>query len=149
MVTAAACIRHEQRQYDKLDAIDEASCRPDFGVGIYPGLIIDNDGKLRPELTPNEKTPPMFFAQAIDDRVKAENAIVLALALKAVNVPAELHIYDAGGHGFGLQIWFFCAVVRSEASATAIKPAESGRLPRVTICSVIVSSVKIGFDGSI
>jgi acetyl esterase/lipase len=102
-LTAAACIRHESRQYETIDAVDDVSCRPDFGVVIYPGLIVDSDNKLRLELTPSEKTPPMFFAQAIDDRVKAENAIVLALALKAVNVPAELHIYDAGGHGFGLR----------------------------------------------
>jgi acetyl esterase/lipase len=102
-LTVATCVRYEQRQYDRQDAVDEISCRPDFGVVIYPGLVIDNAGKLRPELQPSEKTPPMFFAQAIDDRVKAENAIVMALALKAVNVPAELHIYDAGGHGFGLR----------------------------------------------
>jgi acetyl esterase/lipase len=102
-LTVATCVRYEQRQYDKQDTVDEVSCRPDFGVVIYPGLVIDNAGKLRPELQPSEKTPPMFFAQAIDDRVKAENAIVMALALKAVNVPAELHIYDAGGHGFGLR----------------------------------------------
>jgi acetyl esterase/lipase len=102
-LTAATCIRHAKRQYDKLDAIDEVSCRPDFGVVIYPGLIVDKEGKLRPELEPNDKTPPMFFAQAIDDRVNPQNAIVLALALKGVGVPSELHIYDAGGHGFGLR----------------------------------------------
>ena len=102
-LTAATCIRHEQRQYDKLDAIDNVSCRPDFGIVIYPGLIVDRGDKLRQELQPSEKTPPMFFAQAIDDRVNPQNAIVLALALKSVNVPAELHIYDAGGHGFGLR----------------------------------------------
>ena len=102
-LTVATCVRHEQRQYDKLDSVDEVSCQPDFGVVIYPGLVIDMAGKLRPELQPTEKTPPMFFAQAMDDRVKAENAIVMALALKAVNVPAELHIYDSGGHGFGLR----------------------------------------------
>jgi acetyl esterase/lipase len=102
-LTAATCLRHQARQYDKLDAVDEVSCRPDFGVLIYPGLVIDNTGKLRPELQPSDTTPPMFLAQAIDDRVKAENSIVLAMALKAVGVPAELHIYDAGGHGFGLR----------------------------------------------
>lgn len=102
-LTAATCCGYEKRLYDKLDAIDEVSCRPDFGVLVYAGLIIDDAGKLKPEFQPTDKTPPMFFAHALDDRIKPENSIALLLALRGVGVPAELHLYDSGGHGFGLR----------------------------------------------
>ena len=43
----------------------------------------------------------MFFVHAGDNRVSPENSVTMYLALKHANVPAELHIYASGGHGFG------------------------------------------------
>ena len=108
-LTAITCLRHGERQYDKLDAIDEVSCRPDFGILIYPGYLADADGKLKPEFQPTKDTPPMFFAHAMDDRVTPDSSIAMARALKAVGVPSELHVYDGGGHGFGLRKSQFAA----------------------------------------
>ncbi|MAD80347.1 MAG: xylanase, partial [Planctomycetaceae bacterium] len=48
-------------------------------------------------------SPPTFFAHASDDRISSENSITMYLALKKAKVPAELHIYASGGHGFGLR----------------------------------------------
>ena len=45
----------------------------------------------------------MFFAFAMDDRVTVDGSFALAKALKATGIPAELHMYDSGGHGFGLR----------------------------------------------
>jgi dipeptidyl aminopeptidase/acylaminoacyl peptidase len=45
----------------------------------------------------------MFFAHANDDPVSPENSAVMYLALKRAGVPAELHIFGTGGHGFGLR----------------------------------------------
>ncbi len=45
----------------------------------------------------------MFFAHAADDRVEAESSIAMFLALKKLKIPADLHIYDSGGHGYGLR----------------------------------------------
>jgi hypothetical protein len=45
----------------------------------------------------------MFFAHAADDPVKCESSIAMFLALKNLGVPSELHVYDAGGHGYGLR----------------------------------------------
>jgi acetyl esterase/lipase len=50
-----------------------------------------------------KEVPPMFFAHAGDDGVVAENSVVTYLALKKAGVPAELHVYASGGHGFGLR----------------------------------------------
>jgi acetyl esterase/lipase len=102
-LAAAACLMHASRRYEKLDAADGVSCRPDFGVLVYPGYLIDDAGQLKPEYKPAADTPPMFFAHAYDDRVKPENSIALFLALKQAGVGGELHIYSAGGHGFGLR----------------------------------------------
>lgn len=102
-LAAAACTMFAARSYEPLDDVDDASCRPDFGVLVYAAYFIDDAGRLRPEFKPTRDTPPLFFAHAQDDRVRAENSVALFLALKEAGVPGELHIYSAGGHGFGLR----------------------------------------------
>ena len=55
------------------------------------------------ELHVTKKTPPTFLVHAKDDnKVKVENSIVFYNALKKNNVPAEIHLYEKGSHGFGL-----------------------------------------------
>jgi acetyl esterase/lipase len=102
-LAARACLHYGKRQYDAIDAADQASPRPDFGVLIYPAYLIDEAGQLKAEYRPTKETPPIFFAHAYDDRVLPENSIALFLALKKLGVPAEVHVYSAGGHGFGLR----------------------------------------------
>ena len=103
-LTAAASAGFEKRVYDAIDDVDKVSCRPDFGVVIYPGGVIDKQTKqLSAETKPNANTPPTFIAQANDDPVNAENSVALYLALKEAGVSAEMHIYSSGGHGFGIR----------------------------------------------
>jgi len=102
-LTAMTCLKFGERQYDKQDAVDEVSCRPDFGVLIYPAYLVDKDGQLKPENVPTKDVPPMFFAHALDDGITPDSSIAMTRALKAVGVHAELHVYDGGGHGFGLR----------------------------------------------
>ncbi len=45
----------------------------------------------------------MFLAHAGDDKVLPQNSVEMYLALKKAGVPAELHVYASGGHGFGLR----------------------------------------------
>ena len=59
--------------------------------------------KIAPELKITTNTPPTFIAMAADDPVRIENAVFYALALKEAKVPADLHIYATGGHGYGLR----------------------------------------------
>jgi acetyl esterase/lipase len=74
-------------------------------VIVYPGyLAIAEQGMAaNAEIQPTEKTPPSFIVQAEDDPVHVENATVYFLQLKNAKVPAELHIYAQGGHGYGLR----------------------------------------------
>jgi acetyl esterase/lipase len=103
-LTANLSTNNEQRAYPAIDAIDQTSCRPDFAVLIYAGGIVDKEtGKLSPQFQVTRQTPPMFFAVAGDDLSAADNSIKLYQAERAVGLPAELHVYARGGHGFGLR----------------------------------------------
>ena len=94
----------DKRAYESVDDADKADCRPDFAVVIYPGGVVKRGtSDLSAEIRVDDKTPPMFIAMSNDDPVGPENAVQLYLALKRAKVPAELHIYATGGHGYGLR----------------------------------------------
>ena len=82
------------------------SCRPDFALPIYPAYLtnpIDSDhvvAKLKAGLKRNV-TPPLFFAVARDDRF-ARGLMNFYLDVREAHVPAECHVYAAGGHGGGI-----------------------------------------------
>ena len=103
-LTAMTATNFDKRGYEPVDDADKTSCRPDFAVMIYPGGVVNKEsGQLVPGIRVSKETPPCFFAHAGDDRVPAENSIQMYLALKHAGVPAELHIYSTGGHGFGMR----------------------------------------------
>jgi len=104
-LAAALSTHFEKRLYDQIDAADKLSCRPDFAVIVYPGYLAlaEKNFERNPELNPTAQTPPTFIVQAEDDPVHVENSLVYYLALKNAKVPAELHIYAEGGHGYGLR----------------------------------------------
>ena len=91
--------------YPAVDAADQQSARPDFALLIYPGYLTqeDNVHAVAEAIQPVALTPPSFLLQAEDDPVKVENAVVYFNALKEAKVPAELHLYANGGHGYGLR----------------------------------------------
>jgi acetyl esterase/lipase len=104
-LAAALSTHFDKRLYDGIDDADKISCRPDFAVIVYPGYLALAEQNFAPnaEIHPTEQTPPSFIVQAEDDPVHVENATVYFLALKNAKVPAELHIYAQGGHGYGLR----------------------------------------------
>ena len=108
---------------DKVYDADTISARPDFSILIYPVIsmeegITHNGSKVNllganavKELVDkysNEKqidanTPKTFLIHASDDKVvPVENSIQYYMNLKKFNVPVEMHLYENGGHGFGL-----------------------------------------------
>jgi len=107
------------------DTADSLSCRPDFMILIYPVISTTEEflhqgskdallgekpsnelvRHFSTELQVSATTPPTFLLHAgDDDAVPVENSLVFYQALKEKNVPAELHIYPQGGHGFSLAI---------------------------------------------
>jgi acetyl esterase/lipase len=81
------------------------SARPDAVVLVYPWRVGGEGGKgVRPDVTIDGTTPPMFIAQAANDPASLpQSAAALYLALLEAKTPAEIHIYEAGGHGFGMR----------------------------------------------
>lgn len=104
-LAAALSTHFDQRIYDSIDAADQLSCRPDFAVIVYPGYLAlaEQNFAPNPDIQVTDKTPPSFIVQAEDDPVHVENSIVYFQALKNAKVPAELHLYAQGGHGYGLR----------------------------------------------
>ena len=104
-MVAALSTRFDKRLYAPVDAADKESCRPDFAVALYPGhLAGDKDEALNPDIKVTDRTPPTFLLQAEDDPVDAvQNSLVYYSALTKAGVPAEIHVYPNGGHGFGVR----------------------------------------------
>jgi acetyl esterase/lipase len=89
------------------DVNSTIDAKPDFALVIYPGYLAQDSPAgprtvLDPTLAPTASTPPTFLLQAENDPVHVENTLVYYRALLDVHVPAELHVYATGGHGFGL-----------------------------------------------
>jgi acetyl esterase/lipase len=95
----------DQRSYPKVDDADDASCRPDFTLLIYPAYLTikEENDKVAPELKVTTNTPPTFIAMTEDDPLRVETPMFYSLALRKANVPFELHLYPKGGHGYGLR----------------------------------------------
>ena len=101
-------ISFERPSYAPIDDLDRASCRPDFAVVAYPGYILTRPGSgvLADYIRIPKGTGPMFLVHAGDDDERGaqpEQSLALYRALRDAGVPAELHIYDRGGHGFGVR----------------------------------------------
>lgn len=117
---ASTLSTHYNKAY--IDNPLNTSLRPDFSILLYPVISFSDElthlgsrnnllGKnpspelikeFSNELHVNEKTPPAFLALAGDDKgVSPENSIRYYEALLKAHVPAEMHIYQNGGHGFG------------------------------------------------
>lgn len=109
-----------EKVYEKADS---TSARPDFSLLIYPVISMEEDithkgsqvnllgdnpsleqkRHFSNELQVNDETPPAFLVHSIDDEaVPVQNSIGYALALGKYKIPCELHIYQSGGHGYGL-----------------------------------------------
>lgn len=86
------------------DQTDKVSPRPDFTMLIYPWKLLNkNETGLREEVVIDRETPPTLLIHAHDDGVTSLSSIEYYKAMKRLDLPAELHLYAAGGHGYGLR----------------------------------------------
>jgi acetyl esterase/lipase len=107
-MVAAISTHFDHRLYRAVDAADKESCRPDFGVALYPGhlSLADNSVAVNPDIRTHitRQTPPTFLLQNEDDHVdRVEDALSYYFALKKAGVPVEMHLFAQGGHAFGLR----------------------------------------------
>jgi acetyl esterase/lipase len=120
-LASTAATQYNEHVYDA----DTTSARPDFSLLIYPVISMDEKlthkgsrqnllgsapdqsvvDQFSNDLRVDKNTPPAFLVHSADDKtVPVQNSINYFLALKANNVPAELHVYETGGHGYGLAL---------------------------------------------
>jgi acetyl esterase/lipase len=123
-LAASLTTRFDAKVYDRVDAADDLSARPDLSALIYPVVSMaggpahpgSRKQLLGPSPTPEQvalyspdqnvtdRVPPVFLVHAADDTtVPVVNSLMMFTALKAKAVPAELHVFEEGGHGFGLR----------------------------------------------
>jgi len=104
------------------DPVEKISSKPNFSVLVYPvisfrskyafefgrGVLLGDNADPRSvdsistETRVSPLTPPTFLMSTADDGVMSENSILYFSALRENKVPVEMHVYERGGHGYGL-----------------------------------------------
>ena len=123
-LAASLTVRFDAKVYDRIDAVDDLSARPDLSGLIYP-VISMTEGPVHagsrkqllgpaptpeqiaaysPDQTVTGREPPVILVHAADDGVvPVSNTILMFTALRARKIPTEMHVFEEGGHGFGLR----------------------------------------------
>jgi acetyl esterase/lipase len=96
---------HPQQRTYTLNADIDREARPDFVIPIYAAYLTmeKEEYTLRPEMEVTKAAPPICLIHAGDDRITSAGSALVYLAYKRAAVPAELHVYSSGGHGFGMK----------------------------------------------
>ena len=95
-LVAQISTRSDSGHAQSADPVERQLSKPNFQALIYPGRSSD--------IQPTKDSPPAFLACAYNDRTDiSEGLAEVYLRFKRAGVPAELHIYGSGGHGFGLR----------------------------------------------
>ncbi|MHC4876139.1 MAG: alpha/beta hydrolase [Planctomycetota bacterium] len=93
--------------YPRVDDADDLSCRPDFMCPIYCAYLGNNYNDKVAELGSlvrlTKETPPTFLAVTWDDSMRGAQSALLFAELRKLKVPAEVHVYSKGGHGYGIR----------------------------------------------
>lgn len=107
-LTVMTALHANDRTYKVDTALDVDDATPSFAIPVYPAYLVaskEDTFHLRPDVAVTEKSPPMCLVHAHDDRgiTGPSGSALLYLEYKKLNLPAELHIYAKGGHGFGMR----------------------------------------------
>lgn len=124
-LASSISVHFDKNFYEKVDEIDNESCRPDGTILCYPVIdmfeyahegsranlfgkdfTIEDCQLMATHRHVTENTPPAFLWHTAPDAVYCENSLLYATALSAKKVPFELHIYPFGPHGLGLCGWY-------------------------------------------
>lgn len=97
--------RYAEATYTEIDDSDRVSARPDFMIPIYAAYLgaSGNDRILGDHVKVTPEAPPTFLAVTQDDRNRGLHAALLFAELTRAGVPAEIHVYTKGGHGYGMR----------------------------------------------
>lgn len=107
-LTVMAGTHYDTRCYDPVNEIDTESARPNFICPIYCAYLGDQyddrkEAKLGSLVEVDQQTPPTFLVVTWDDALRGAQSALLFAELKKHDVPAELHVFAKGGHGYGMR----------------------------------------------
>jgi len=102
-LAAMTSTSYDKRTYPEVDAADKVSCKPDFCLLVYPAYLDGPNFTIAPELKVTAQTPPTMLVQTEDDKSYINSSLFYYYALKEAGVPATMHLYSKGGHGYGLR----------------------------------------------
>jgi acetyl esterase/lipase len=104
MVAARLLCDGGKLSYEPLDECDDVPHRPDFAILAYPWNIYDmKRDALVDGTTAADRCPPTFLIHTDDDLSSSMGAALFYCQLKKRQIPAELHVYGQGGHGYGIR----------------------------------------------
>lgn len=122
-MAASIATRWATQVYDPVDAVDQIDPRPNFAALIYPVITMGKGAHdwsrvnligrpqtaaqqltYSPQMNIPPNAPPMFIAVGRDDKIvdPTANSVAMYDALLAAKIPAELHVFEVGPHGFGI-----------------------------------------------
>jgi len=103
-VAARLLGKPEAVHFDRLDAVDDVPFRPDFGLLLYPWSLYDiTRDALVEGIEVSPQCPPTFIVHTHDDQSSSLGAVLFYAGLKRHGIPAELHVSENGGHGYGMR----------------------------------------------
>ncbi len=107
-LTVMSGTHYDTKCYEPIDEIDKVSARPNFICPIYAAYLGDDyddrkEAKLGSLVKITKNTPPTFMAVTWDDALRGAQSALLFAELRKNKVPAELHVYSKGGHGYGMR----------------------------------------------
>lgn len=103
-IAARLLCAQNELTYDRIDDVDDISPRPDFAILVYPWNLYDpKTDSLVDDLAVPADCPPTFIVHTDDDASSSLGAVEFYAGLKKQKIPAALHVYHNGGHGYGLR----------------------------------------------
>ena len=88
--------------YEKVDELDDVSCKPDFTVLLYPAYLNTGD-VLSKEFAVSSELSPTLIVSAKDDKGFFPGSLIYSKALEEEDAPIRVHFFEKGGHGFSLR----------------------------------------------
>lgn len=102
-----ATLHANERTYRADPAVDIEDATPNFLIPIYPAYLVSKEDPftLLPTVKVGNTAPPVCLVHAHDDKgtTSASASALLYLEYKKLGLPAELHVFGSGGHGFGMK----------------------------------------------
>lgn len=100
-----ASLHANERTYTQDPNLDVEDATPNFAIPVYPAYLTekDNDYQLKAEIAVTKDAPQVCLIHAHDDRITATGSSLLYNEYHKHKIPAELHIFHKGGHGYGMR----------------------------------------------